>query len=190
MTSRAKTWGCATLAVLGVAGTIAYWVYSQPRTYAHFTLYSDTSLVNNDRPTGWVWVYREKPGHQTLVIERGEDYTHQYTDWWHREGLILEFDSPLVVGRPDLATGVVRLGYWFAAWTNHCSGIEKQGVQGWIDIESVGEAGVVVRYDITVDSRYDMTGTTRTVQFRGRSTFKNEPRPENDAYGLGSLYPE
>lgn len=189
MKSRAKTWSVAILAVLLVALAVAYWVYSQPRTYAHFTLYSDTGLVWKDHPMFRGWGYGEKPGHQTLVIARGEDYTHQYTDWWHHEKLNIEFGSPLLVGRTDLATGQAKLGYWYAAWMSPSRGIEKQGVRGWIDIEAVGEAGVVASYDITVAT--GVRGEPRDVQFRGRSTFKQQPRPDgNGACAAGSLFPE
>lgn len=188
MSSRAKTWSLAALAMLFLAGLIAYVIYHQPRTYANYALYSDTGLVKNDQFPG-MWGYGEKPGHQTLVIARGEDHTHVYTDTWFHEKLSIEFDAPLTVGRIDLAAGRAKLGYFLGAWMSQCTGIEKQGVRGWIDIESVEAAGgVVASYDITVTT----SGlSVRDVRFQGRSTFGVQPRPDGVGIcAMGSLFPQ
>jgi hypothetical protein len=185
MTTRAKNWSFAMLAVLALTGAVAYWVYSQPRTYAYFTHYPDTGLVTNDYFGQLAWGYGERPGHQTLVITRGEDNTH--SDLWHHESLFIEFDAPLVVGRTNLGEKGVRLGYSVAAFFVAQQGIEKQGVRGWIDIESVDGTSSVARYDIA----FQRLGATQEVRFEGRASFVRQPRPEESRWAAkGMLFPE
>jgi hypothetical protein len=189
---RRRHWLIAVLVLAFVAGAVVSCYYTFVDTaYSNAEFYPDTGFVavrqqeqpGPEQPDQIR--YEERPGRITLSLSRGEPHGTFTTEhgWW--ENLTIELPAPASGARIELTDPEVGISFWSYKLRQFPS-IGEGGVRGYVLFDSVSSSRIVASYDIVVDGVYPRMMPEyrhRDVVFRGESTFRRRPRPDEELAG-------
>jgi hypothetical protein len=161
------------------------------REYFRTAIYPDTGITTLDDRYE-MWGYGARPGHVTMVLERGKPHSTVSTahGWW--EVVSIEWPSAPTIGKVELRASTLTIGYG-GHWGRSTWGIGEKGVQGYLDIEATENDGVEASFDITVDAfdlglAYVPEHSHRQVRFQGRATFERSSLKGKKIAAYGKLF--